>query len=103
MLQNKEIRLRKSPYSSPALIVSKKDKSWRLCSDFWQLNAITVKNKYPIPLIEDLLDELQGAKVFSKIDLRSGYHQIRMHEQDKTAFRRIFGNTFWLNHAPATF
>ena len=93
------------------LFVKKKDGSLRMCIDYRMLNSVTVKNKYPLPRINDLFDQLQSAKVFSKIDLRSGYYQLRIREQDvhKIAFRTRYGRfkflvmPFGLMNAPAVF
>jgi hypothetical protein len=76
------IRPSRSPWASPVLFVEKKDKSKRLCVDYHALNQVIIKNKYPLPLIEVLFEQLRGAQVFSKIDLNSGYHQLRIHEED---------------------
>ncbi|GJU16605.1 putative reverse transcriptase domain-containing protein [Tanacetum coccineum] len=87
------IRPSSSPWGAPVLFVKKKDGSFRMCIDYRELNKLTVKNRYPLPRIDDLFDQLQGSSIYSKIDLRSGYHQLRVREQDvpKTAFRtRIF-------------
>ncbi|GJX84734.1 putative reverse transcriptase domain-containing protein, partial [Tanacetum coccineum] len=83
------IRPSSSPWGAPVLFVKKKDGSFRMCIDYRELNKLTVKNRYPLPRIDDLFDQLQGSQFFSKIDLRSGYHQLRVHEDDipKTTFR----------------
>lgn len=88
MLDKGWIQTSTSPYSSPVLLVRKKIGDWRLCVDFRRLNALTIKNKYPLPIIEELLEELQGATWFTTLDLCSGFHQIRMAEGDeyKTTF-----------------
>jgi hypothetical protein len=82
-----------SPWTFPVLLVEKKDGAKRMCVDYWDLNAVTIKNKHPLPHIEDLFDQLQGACVFSKIDLCSGYHQLRIRPEDipKTAFTCKYG------------
>ncbi|GKE94775.1 putative reverse transcriptase domain-containing protein, partial [Tanacetum coccineum] len=93
-VENGFIRPSVSPWGAPVLFVKKKDGSMRLCIDYRELNRITIRNRYPLPRIDDLFDQLQGAKYFSKIDMRSGYHQLCVREQDisKTAFRTRYGH-----------
>src|SRR5580765_2526169 len=94
LLDKGYIRPSVSPWRAPMLFVRKKDGTMRMCMDYRQLNKLTVKNRYPLPRIDDLFDQVRGATVFSKIDLQSGYHQIRIKDEDihKTAFRTRYGH-----------
>nr|GEX00522.1 putative reverse transcriptase domain-containing protein [Tanacetum cinerariifolium] len=105
------IRRSTSPWGAPVLFVKKKDGSFRMCIDYRRLDKLTLKNRYPLPRINDLFDQLQGSSVYSKIDLRSGYYQLRVRDEDipKTAFRTRYvhyefqGMPFGLTNAPAVF
>jgi hypothetical protein len=111
LLEQGFVRSSASPWDSPVLFVEKKYDTKRMCVDYRMLNSITIKKKYPLPRIEDLLDRIKKAKFFSKIDLRSGYHQMKIREQDipKTAFTTLYGLyqfvvvSFGLTNAPAYF
>jgi hypothetical protein len=111
LLENDYIIPSTSPSVAPVLFVEKKDGTKRICNDYRSLNDVTIKNKYPLPRIEDLFDQLRGASVFSKIDLRSGYHQLRIRPSDipKTTFITLYGlyeftlMSFSLTNAPAYF
>jgi len=111
LLEKKFIRPSASPWGAPVLLVKKKDGSSRLCVDYRHLNKLTIKNKYLVSRIDDLLDQLRGRGVFSKIDLRSGYHQILVKPEDvqKITFRSRYGHyeyvviPFGVTNAPAVF
>jgi hypothetical protein len=111
LLEKGFIRPSSSPWGAPVLFVSKKNGSRRMCVHYRSLNEVTIKNKYPLPWIEDLFDQMKGAKIFSKIDLRSGYHQLKIRAEDvlKTAFTTRYGlyeflvMSFGLTNAPAYF
>ena len=105
------VRLSTSPWGAPVLFVKKNDGSLRLCIDYRELNKVTIRNQYPLPRIDDRFDQLQRARVFSKIDPKSGYHQLKIRSEDvpKTAFRTRYGHyeflvmPFGLTNAPAVF
>jgi hypothetical protein len=111
MMDKGYIQPNMSPWGAPVLFMKKKDGTLQLCIDYRKLNKVTIKNKYPLPQINDLFDQLGGASIFSKMDLRYGYHQVRIKVEDihKTSFRTRYGHyefvvvPFGLTNAPVTF
>jgi len=111
LLDKGYIRPSVSPWGAPVLFVKKKDGTFKMCIDYRKLNKLTIKNRYPLPRIDDLFDQVRGASIFSKINLRTGYYQLRIKEEDisKTTFRTRYGHyefvvlPFGLTNAPATF
>jgi hypothetical protein len=111
LLDKEYIRPSVSPWAAPVLFVKKEDETLRVCIDYRQLNKMIVKKKYPLPRINDLFDQVGGAKIFSKLDLISGYHQVRIKDEDisKTMFRMRYGHyefvviPFGLTNTPTTF
>ena len=111
LLKKGHIQPSKSPYGAPVLLIRKKDNALRMCIDYRTLNQITIKNRYPLPRIDDLLDQISGSVIFTKIDLKTGYYQIRVKAEDvpKTAFRTRFGHFEYLvmplglTNVPTTF
>ena len=111
LLDKDYIRPSVSPWGAPVLFVKNKDGTFRMCINYRQLNKLTIKNNYPLPIIDDLFYQVRGASVFSKIDVRTSYHQLRTKEEDisKTTFRTRYGHyefvvlPFSLTNAPATF
>ena len=111
LLDKEFIRLSTSPWGAPVLFAKKKEKTLRMCIDYRQLNRVTIKNRYPLPRIDDLFDQLRGARIYFKIDLRTGYHQLRVRGANipKTTFRTWYGYfeftvmPFGLTNAPVAF
>lgn len=108
VVESRAIRFSSSPFASPILLVKKEDATWRFCMDYRALNSITSKNNYPIPIVEDLFSEFSSSRFFYKVDLRSGYHQVRMKEgeeylQNSPRLVWVYCDSFWTHLCSCNF